>query len=420
MRKYINLIGCVTLFVSLILSGCSDAPEQKSYEHEQPEINFGEAVPLTGEGIDGTDPFITVDQNGQPVICWTEQIDSGVYVVKFAQSDDFGKTFGQPIEVSTSIGTNSHAEGMNKIAFKSDGSILVIFGLSKPLPNKPHAGELWCTMLRPGAQEWSEPRPLHNDTTPGSGHSFFDMARLPNGEIGCCWLDAAKSRRGRPVHYAMTSPGKMFSDEVVLDSIACQCCRTEIMVDGQNNINVAYRDIINDSIRDMVVLVSRDGGLSFEPPVRISEDNWKVNGCPHTGPTLASINGGVRAYWFTEGGGTGVYTSQVAEGQKSFDKRVLLSEDARHPQAASLGEGTIAITWNEFVETDAGSSDRVYVQVSMPNGETRQACLSTVGKNAKFPVILGVGDQFLVCWREDQGSTSRLFYSIASVRGAVL
>ena len=50
----------------------------------------------------------------------------------------------------------------------------------------------------------------------------------------------------------------------------------------------------------MAFTVSRDGGRSFLPPVRISEDGWAVDGCPDDGPAIAvDGRGEVRLAWPT-------------------------------------------------------------------------------------------------------------------------
>jgi hypothetical protein len=54
-------------------------------------------------------------------------------------------------------------------------------------------------------------------------------------------------------------------------------------------------------IRDMVVATSHDGGLTFDEPVRVSDDGCKINGLPDSGPSVAVMNGKVFLTWLTEG-----------------------------------------------------------------------------------------------------------------------
>src|SRR5438874_8311160 len=47
-----------------------------------------------------------------------------------------------------------------------------------------------------------------------------------------------------------------------------------------------FRNIYPGNLRDISLAISRDGGHTFAPPVRISEDHWSLNGCPDDGPTM--------------------------------------------------------------------------------------------------------------------------------------
>jgi hypothetical protein len=49
-------------------------------------------------------------------------------------------------------------------------------------------------------------------------------------------------------------------------------------------------------IRDMVVATSHDGGLTFDEPVRVSDDGCKINGLPDSGPSVAVMNGKSMSY----------------------------------------------------------------------------------------------------------------------------
>jgi hypothetical protein len=37
----------------------------------------------------------------------------------------------------------------------------------------------------------------------------------------------------------------------------------------------------------MAFAASHDGGLTFSAPIRVSEDQWQIEGCPEDGPAMA-------------------------------------------------------------------------------------------------------------------------------------
>src|SRR5687767_2970026 len=52
-------------------------------------------------------------------------------------------------------------------------------------------------------------------------------------------------------------------------------------------------------IRDMMIVTSTDEGVSFVHPILISADNWNIDGCPHTGPSLCSNKSELLSRWYT-------------------------------------------------------------------------------------------------------------------------
>ena len=40
------------------------------------------------------------------------------------------------------------------------------------------------------------------------------------------------------------------------------------------------------NVRDIAFTKSSDGGRTFAPPVRVSDDNWVLDGCPENGPAM--------------------------------------------------------------------------------------------------------------------------------------
>ena len=83
---------------------------------------------------------------------------------------------------------------------------------------------------------------------------------------------------------------------------------------------VAWRHIFGENIRDMAVARSEDGGRSFSAPTRVHVDNWRIDGCPHSGPSLA-VDDGRRLHvsWYTGADGkAGVYYAASDDAGQSF------------------------------------------------------------------------------------------------------
>ena len=63
----------------------------------------------------------------------------------------------------------------------------------------------------------------------------------------------------------------------------CYCCKTALATRG-SAVYVAWRQVFPGNLRDIAVTASPDGGRTFGPPQRVSEDRWALDGCPDDGP----------------------------------------------------------------------------------------------------------------------------------------
>jgi hypothetical protein len=332
----------------------------------------------------------------------------------YAISEDTGQNFEKPIKVLTTKGLSSHHESMPKIAFKNNGTAVVVFQKRIPTTENQYAGVLLYTQLKKGETNWSVPAFLHADTSKGIGRSFFDIVKLSNGEIGAIWLDGRnRYKNGSSVYFAKTSTENGFGSEIQIGEKTCQCCRTDIYVDNQQNINVAYRDILNDSIRDIVHLVSTDLGNTFSSPTVISEDNWVINGCPHSGPVITETSSGLDFYWFTRGRGEGVFHTSKDKENNNFTKRDLMNPHARHPQAVSLLNDEIAIVWDERFKTKYSYTNRIGILFKNEENNQNTKYITPDSIDASYPVILNLSSgNVLVSWTQKQARKSQVYFKV--------
>lgn len=370
--------------VALVLVGCNES-----------DLSMVSTPGRQAESV-----YLTQDHENNPVIVWTERSQNELFL-NYAISDDDGRTFTQPVSLKLANDVATHAESMPKVAFRHDGTVIAAYERKTPTPENKYAGAV-CYVFSPDeGRTWSLERTIHSDTVAGRSRSYFDIERLPDGEIGAAWLDIKVNTEpgGRSVRFAKTN-GTAFSGEILIDSSACQCCRIDVYGDVGGRINVAYRGLsrgsMGKSIRDMMLATSRDKGASFSMPKRISADNWAIDGCPHTGPSLCSNRNGLFSFWYTEGNGTGVYYNFTATPDSSPGQRQLVSGTGRHPQA-SAGESRFAMVWEE--NNDVVDKKITNIQYQVSDGkQTRKRQLSPNLSNAYLPVITQTQKGFVVAY----------------------
>ncbi|MBV7533363.1 sialidase family protein [Chitinophaga sp. sic0106] len=387
----------VWIAVIVLLSACS--------VREKPAARF-----LSHPDMAASCPYITHDAAGNLAISWIETDTANNSFIYYTISPDQGETFAAPVQVSSSAGVYPHDENLPKILFKPDGSIVAMFGTEANDARNKYAGKVMYTQSFDSGRTWQSAMPLVTDTA-GYDQRYFDMALLPNGEAAAIWLDNRKtaSAEGSTLYFAATSGRNGFGAANPVVETVCQCCRTKLLVDGKGAVHLVYRDIINDSIRDMVHQVSVDNGQHFSMPVRISADNWVVNGCPHTGPALGVNKAGLHFAWFTMGHGKGIFYCRSLDNGNTYTQKESLSDApmAKHPQLAIAGEGDVYIAWDEPVKVGDDFNSRIGFVHKSPDGKTiSSAPLTSDSTYANFPVVGTAGDKVMVVYKQRVGKST--------------
>jgi hypothetical protein len=370
------------------------------------------------DSLPGECPYLTKDNKGNIILSWVRMINDSTTAFCYARSKD-GKSFGHPIIVPGSNNIQPHGENLPKIIFKPSGEIICLWGVANPNPKNKYSGLVFYVQSFDEGNTWTSPRPLVSDTA-SYDQRYYDIALLPDGEAGIIWLDNRKttSLEGSGLHFALTKGKIGFLNDRLISQPCCQCCRTDLFVDTKGNIHILYRGIIKDSIRDMIHIASSDGGGDFSKPVRISDDDWVINGCPHTGPAMTENKNGLQFAWFTGGKNKGCFYASSKDNGASFTPRSAISEFGSHPQLASLKDNEVVIVWDETTQTDKNYYKRIGIQKR--NGEgissgkyfiTPDTLIST------YPVLAVVGeDSVLVAYTTKKQNKNYVMYQSVSYR----
>ncbi|HTN08308.1 sialidase family protein [Agriterribacter sp.] len=352
----------------------------------------------------GSCPYLTKDNNNNIVLSWIKKTGTAASVFCYAVSIDEGKTFGSPVDIPGSQDVQPHGENMPKVIFKPSGEIIAVWGAANPNPQNAYSGLVYYAQSFNNGKTWTKPVRLTKDTA-SFDQRYFDVALLPGGEAGIVWLDNRKrsEKEGSGLYYALTKGNNGFEEERLISEPCCQCCRTDLFIDKAQNIHVLYRAIINDSIRDMVHIMSADDGHSFSSPKRISADNWVISGCPHTGPAMAENKKGLHFTWFSGGTGAGIFYNNALNNEQSFSTRNSVSgKYSKHCQITSLANDDIVIVWNESFQQGESFSSRIGMERRNAGGyPVNKAYITPENSNASFPVIYPINaNKALIAYTE--------------------
>lgn len=364
--------------------------------------------------------YLTTDEKNQPLISWCEtDTTSQKKYFFFARFDSANERFSNPVSVPIEANAALHEEGMPKIAVKSNGTMLAIYETAAPTKENPWAAFIRYEQSFDGGKTWTKPFYLTSDSVPGRDHSFASSTRLSDGEIGVCWLDESFNHKkfGRPVYFAKTNGDNGFGPMQLIDSVACECCRTAINSDDKGNISIAFRDILGDTIRDVSVATSVDSGRNFSKAVSFSHDHWALNGCPHNGPCIVTAGQNIYTTWFTGGNEQGVYYARMDENHHVINK-IHINAKGRFAQLCVLPESEVAIVaYNEnMIKNDSLISPVILDKIDGENVSTKT--ITPKGMHASYPVIMPVAaNRVLVAWRGNDKIYYR-FINTDSITGA--
>lgn len=365
------------------------------------DVRFGDAVAVSRSTSVGTAPMFAVAPNGMQALVWVSApgggTDGRVYLSIGA---------GEPAELRDTLGPiEPHGESPPKIAFGGDGTLHVLYVVSRQVPGRRFpASALRMQHSRDGGATWEGPVTVTDDATFGS-HNFHALHIANDGTIYVSWLDG---RQGSSAVYLTrsTDGGRTFeANRRVSTGEACPCCRTALASGADGTLWVAWRSVLPGNVRDIVVARSTDGGRTWSTEQRVNADDWVFEACPHAGPSMAVDSSGVLhvAWWTGREGQAGVFHARSGDRGDTFSAPVALGVAERsrpaHVQLAVHEDGeTIAAVW------DDGTRDvsRVVIRISRDAGRTFGAPrpVSADDRAAGFPVLAMVRDSVIVAWSE--------------------
>jgi hypothetical protein len=316
-----------------------------------------------------------------------------------SRSDDGGRHFSAPVAVSSEpeeIAAN--AENRPKIAVARDGTVLLSW--SQSLPQK-FTGNVRFSRSTDGGRSFSAPRTLNDDGRVTS-HSFDALAIDGSGRVAVAWLDGrdrdAERQRGgafagSSVYFAQSSDnGARFEANRRLAAHTCECCRTALAWTAEGPVAL-WRNLYGKNTRDFA-LANLDTGAQR----RVTDDEWRIDACPHHGGGLAvDGRGALHMVWFTQGKTRQGLFHRRIEGDRASPPMALGSADTQPGHAAVAAAGdTVLITWREFADdayvvqairsTDAGATWSAPQRLAQTRGA------------ADYPLPLTGGGRSMVVW----------------------
>ncbi len=324
------------------VSTISTAHGQMHGGHDHRAMHSG--TPRTGLGASAV-----FDPHG---VLWTAYADGEHVVVR--KSPDFGATWSSPVRVNGSPERiESDGDAKPALALGKDGDVYVTW--TKPLA-KPYTGEIRFARSQDGGKTFTAPRRVHADGQEIT-HRFNAITVTREGRIFVAWVDKRDlivaggkedDYAGAAIYYAVSDDrGATFRGDFKAVDHSCECCRIAFVPQHDGSVLALWRHVFAPNIRDHALArLGADGRVvGFR---RATFDDWRIDACPHHGPSLGvDAQGRLHAVWYSgTPGRAGVYYGRLDSEGVSGQRRIG-GETAEHADLATDGE-RIAIVWKEF------------------------------------------------------------------------
>lgn len=133
----------------------------------------------------------------------------------------------------------------------------------------------------------------------------------------------------------------------------CPCCAMQAATDREGRLYVVYRAARQGIHRDIILLISEDGGLTFQSRVL---DRWELSACPMSSMAFGELENRMLVGWEKE---DRVKFSTIAESGSRVDGPYFPSGEGvhrKHPVFAISPQGTILLAWTEETGWNKGGS----------------------------------------------------------------
>jgi hypothetical protein len=402
----LSLIGCCLLIQAgnasdtLVVSSTDTVASSKELSAELSVTMLSSpAGPFSGE------PNFAVSPAGQIVLSWVEKSSdtlSSLLISHFANN-----TWSVPQTVASGSDWFVNWADFPTVAMDKDKNILASW-LVKSAP-ETFAYDVHLALSSDIGESWTNSFVLHSDKTQ-TEHGFVSTEPLHDGGFAVTWLDGrqtAEEGGAMSLRFATVSSAGVIENEALLDNRVCDCCQTAMTILSDGTTLVGYRDRSDNEIRDTYIV--RSQGDSWSAPIRISDDNWKIAGCPVNGPALASSDSLVVVSWFTMGSDEKpkVYCAFSRDFGKTFQAPLRL--DGGNPlgrvDVVMYDSQTALVSWLEQI----GESAEIIVRLAQPDGslsKSRTVTESSTSRASGFARMAPMKDGVLVSWTNDTDTSS--------------
>ena len=375
-----------------------------------------DSVTLSVPGRVNSNPSIAAD--GETVgVVWAAAVPNGGADAYCAVSRNGGRSFGTAVKVNDGDGdvqTNGEQPPRVTIA----GSVIAVSWVSA-LDGKT----IRVARSLDGGRRFEASQAVSARGAPGN-RGWQSMTIDKNGDTVVAWLDhrdmasagthdhADPSSHGTRDGAEMAQRSALYTARVTRTGVeperrittgVCYCCKTAVASTSAGEV-VAWRQVYAGNIRDIAFVGiprrSAEASRYIATPIRVSEDNWQLDGCPDDGPAVAiDAQSRVHLVWPTllrdgQQPAMALFYAMSTDGRRFTPRERMPTQGTpHHPQIAIAADGSPVFAWDEL---ENGVRRAAYGRrVARPGGGDGAGTFIRdrgLAEEGAYPVLAATGD----------------------------
>ena len=358
-------------------------------------------------GVDSREPEMNATPDGRIVMSWVEKIGEKRYALRMSIRDRNGWTPARTVSEGENWFIN-WADFPSVVALR-DGSFAAHWLVKSG--SATYAYDVNISRSTDGGQTWSTPIVPHTDKTQ-TEHGFVSLLPLPDGRVGAVWLDGrnmkdmkhedenAPAPQSMTLRYAAIDAAGKISEEAELDNRVCECCQTAAAVTGDNLV-VVYRDRSDVEMRDIYTTINVPG-RSWSEPRPVAPDDWKINGCPVNGPSIAADGQQVAVAWYTQASEQSrVKLAFSQDAGQTFGSPIVVDdgEAVGRVDVLLLPDGSALVCWLAGT-VEAGAIKVRRITTDGAPGPVSVVAQTDISRSSGFPRMARLDNEVHFAWTE--------------------
>jgi hypothetical protein len=406
----------------LFVSGCTrfaaDASRAATFQ----------PVQISAPEVDAAEPVTVSAPNGGFYVAWVNHKPNSKSDVMLARFDQNGAASGSAVRVNQTEGVVTAWRGDPPSVAVTDRAVYVLWTARVEVDRKKGT-DLYLSTSQDGGKTFNPAVKVNDDTVESvhgrhefvGAHGMHSLAVANDGRIYAAWLDERNIAEPKPSKHAgghhmesnrelfvafSTDSGKTFSPNRKVAENACRCCKTALAVSADGTLYASWRQVLPGNFRHIAVANSTDGGVKFSSAVIVSDDKWKLQGCPVSGPSLSTdANGTLKVVWYAAGeaGAPGLYFAETRDHARTFSPRTLLmQESVKGTPALAAGNTRAVAIWQGTGAQQGSATQQIQTKIRELGGA---GAAVSVAANAELPSGALTRDALFVAYITKVGET---------------